>query len=515
MGTHTETQRYRIVLSIDRVRAFAETPGAGAPGFTPPSEEDVLGTLAEAGIELDDAVRERVAQYVELTRSALNHDSNDGPPEIPERFLLAEGTPPIEAADGEFIWDSAYEREIGDWQADAPVDYYTQNSILTVDVGQIIGVIKPPTDGVPGRSLLGDEVEPRRKKGSPLKVGSGLKLVDDESGRVETTAAGRLERDGLTLRMCELLTIPRDVDFKSGNIDCVTDVHIGGMVKPNFSVRTTRSLTVKKDTESAELIVGKDLIVRGGIFGQESGRLIKAGGCVTAAICDAALLEAGGDVKIAKVIINSNVRAGGRLEIERGAIIGGEVYARNGVSVKDIGSEAGVPTRVAVGFDGAKLLLAKKMEKDATKLGEQSEQIRTQVQPLLSNIKRLTPTQREQATELVYKANEISNAAEQLTTKRTDMLLKARPTTPAGVDVSGVLHADVTLAFGLRETVTKTSLKGPLRIEERQVEGVTEIVLVNVKSGAATVLPSSAVDPARFKQQIDPESGEEDGTDQT
>lgn len=515
MGASTDktTRRFRVLFSRDRIQVFIESHGVGDPGYTPLDEDEVLGTLMDVSVPIDDVVRKRVGEYITLTRSGSSNEGGDGPPEIPERFVLAEGKAPVEAVDGEFVWDAAYEQEINDWSKDAPVDYYTRNSILTIDVGQVVGVIKPPRDGASGRDVLGNEVKPRRRKGTPLSVGNGLSLADDGSNQVVTTVAGRLVRDGSTVSMNELLKIPRDVDFKSGNVDCVAEVHVCGMVKPNFSVRTTKSLTIEKGAESAELIVGKDLVVRRGVFGQESNRLIKVGGNISAAICDAARIEAGGDVKIAKEIINSSVRVNGRLEIERGAIIGGEIHARNGVKAKNIGSNAGVPTRVAVGIDAAVLFRARKMEKDVAKLTQQSEQIRTQVQPLLANIKRLTSTQREQATELMCKADEIGGAADEMADERKTMIQNGRSDESPGVDVTGALHVGVVLAFGLRETTVKTALTGPLRVEERQVKGVTEIVLVNPNTGSVTVLPSMEVDPSRFAKPDDGESGEEHGTD--
>ena len=92
------------------------------------------------------------------------------------------------------------------------------------------------------------------------------------------------------------------------------------------------------------------------------------------------------------------------------------------------------------------------------------------------------------------------------------MLEDASPPEPAAVEVSGVLYHEVVLAFGQRETKIKAAVKGPLRIEERKVKGVTEIVLVNQLTGSQSALPSTPADLERFKEtHRDP--GGPDGAD--
>lgn len=501
-------------MSEDRIRAYVETPGATAPGFTPPGEHEVIAALTKLGVLIDDGVRARVREYMALVSGATGGSGSDGPPEIPRRFLIAEGLAPVEARDGEFVPDASLEnKSVENVDEDERIDYYSRNSILTIEAGKIVGKVKDPVGGIPGRDVLGNEAKPRKTKGRPLVLGNGLRLLDDGSGRVETTVAGRLEPNGAKIRMSEILEIPCDVDFKSGNVDCVTDVHIRGMVKPNFSVKSTKSVTIDKAAESAELVAGGDLVVRGGVFGQESGKLIKAGGDITMSICDGARVEAGGDVLITREVINSNLRVDGRLELERGSIIGSEVYARNGVTAKSIGSQAGVVTRVSVGMDAAVLLRARALEKEAEKLEEQCEQIRNQVQPLIANTKRLTPAQREMASVMMCKAEELAGPAEEHREKRRAMIETARPSETPAVNVSGALCAGVVIAFGVRESRVKTALKGPLRVEEQRVNGTTEIVVVEPSSGAMTVLPSSPVDPKRFAAPKDKNPGAANGTE--
>jgi hypothetical protein len=489
----------RILVSPDESQAWIEPPDSLPLELLLPGEAEVVEALKERGIWLTESVRERARKYVEALTQAQAAVARGAQTELPERFLVAEGRPATEARDGDFVWDEAFQQELQDWQGDAPVNYYSLNSIVTIETGTVIGRIIPPTNGVAGRDVYGQETAPRRKTGRPLQLGHGLRTADDDPEKVVTEAPGRLVREGDTLHMDELLKIRGDVDFEVGNVDACVDVHIYGDVKPNFSVKTTKSLTIKRAVEAAELQAGGDIHVRGGLFGHESGRRIQAGGSITASICDAALLEATGDVSISREIINSTIRTNGQLLIEHGSIIGGEVYARNGVKVKHAGSNAGVATRIAVGTDGAVLYRAQQIDKEIRQSQEQAEQIRTRVQPLLANLKRLTAAQREQATELMCKADEIETAGERRASERDEMLAEAQPAGKPGVDVSGTLHPGVVLVFGLREAAVKAPIKGPVRVEERQVKGATEIAVVNEVTASVMVLPSARVAVRRLR----------------
>ncbi len=514
----------RVVVAKDRLRAWIETPPVLPAGVAPPRVEDVLAALKNRNIKITDDVRQRVEQYVALAAQPAAEPTGDdsdadtngpdeaGPPELPQRYLVAEGTPAVEARDGEFELAEEYRAESHEWNEDEQADYYVMNSILTIEAGRVIGVIVPPREGSTGCDVYGNEVPPLRKKGMPIILGNGLRLVDEESRQVVTEIAGYLERDGVTVYMSDVLTIPRDVDFHTGNIDSVVNVHIRGGVKPNFSVRSAGAIAIDKDVESARLEAGGDIEIRRGLFGHDAPHVVKARGSLSAHICDAATVEAGGDIRITKEIINSHVRAWGHVCVERGAIIGGHTYARNGVKAKHLGSPSAVATRIEVGIEGRVLYQAQQMARKAAKQKEHAANVRARVQPLLANVKRLTSAQREQATELVCKADEIDLEADDLLAARDRLLADAAPDDPAVVEVTGLLHPGCVLVFGLDEVEIRDAVKGPLRVEPRDNGEGVEIVITSQSSGAALVLCSRPVDPSRFEQPPT-QRGEDDGTE--
>ena len=500
-GSHIRrtTNQIGVIVSPDKLRAWIELPALAAPGFIAPSRADFIEALDVAKVIIAPAVEKRLEEYTTLLAAFLDPDA-EGRPEIPERYLIAEGTPPVEAVNGEFIPSDIFNRSLASEPDDDPVDYYARNTILTIEAGTVVGRLTPPADGRDGVNVFGEPVAPRRRRGREVKLGAGICTLDDDPLTVVADVPGRFEHEGDRLSMSQLLEISSDVDFNSGNVDSVIDVHVRRGVKPKFIVKSIKSITVEKDVDAARLDAGGDIVVHGGIFGQEKGLPIRAGGKLTASICDGADIRTGGDAYVTKEIINSKVHVDGRLVIEQGVILGGETHARDGISVKFAGSDLGVKTRISVGLDGAVIHAAQGLAEQVQELKSHAERVWTMLQPLLSNVRRLTAQQREQATELISKNHEYKKAAEQVARRREKMLADASPVGPVGIDISGAVYPGVTVVFSLRQACIQTPIKGPIRIEEREVNGTMQIVVTNTLTGAVHALRSSSVNVRRFQQ---------------
>lgn len=512
-----ETATLRIAIAENSLRAWIEAPGLGLLLQSPPTEAQLVALAQKSRLLVNEDVGRRLHEYAELigAYAAAEKSGAEGKPEIPERFLIAEGRAPVEGAHATFEWAPEYARSVQDWQGDDAINYYELNSVVTIEAGASIGRIVRERDGVLGTDVFGKETRPKVLNGQPLKVGNGLKLSDAKAGTIVTEQAGRVvEKDG-KLFLDPVLTVGQDVDFSSGNVDSVIDVHIRGTVKPNFVVKSTGAITIESAIESAAVESGGDLQVRRGIFGQDSDYVIRVGGDLTTNICDSTQIEVTGDATVSREIITSRLYIRGQLNIEHGAVVGGEVYARNGAKIKVVGSDLGVETRIAVGEDGAAMYRAQQLEGQVKKYREQAEQIRTTVQPLLANVKRLTPAQREQATELMCKADDVDRTTDDMLAERDRIREDAKPVEGVGLDLLGEIHPGTVVVFGLREVVFKKPLQGPVRIEERAIKGRTQIAVVNQTTGSVTPMPCAPVDVERFKQQdAEQAAGETDGADE-
>ena len=113
------------------------------------------------------------------------------------------------------------------------------------------------------------------------------------------------------------------------------------------------------------------------------------------------------------------------------------------------------------------------------------------VQPLLAARKRLTASQRERATELIYEAQNLEAAVSALEQQKQQMLDEAKPETEPVITVMSQTYSGVTMVVEGMAVTFDEPRRGHIKIMRRKVENVTEVVLVDQLSGSVTILPSS------------------------
>jgi uncharacterized protein (DUF342 family) len=490
MAEGQKTQRLKLVVSADRMKAWLQVLDRQSEAYVPPTEEEVWEYLGRKGFPDTDENKTRVAEVLQACQTPIPADV-----EKPENaFLIAAGQPPVDAVDGRFEWAPEYAERLRKPDEDEQIDYFAQNAIVTVAKETVVGTIVDPEESVPGVDVFGKKVQPSKPKGRTVKLGPGMERVDPDDGPVHATSDGRVAEENGTVRLFEVLDIPGDVDFSSGCVDAVIDVHVRGTIRGNFSVKTTKNLTVDKLVEPSVVEVGEDVSVRGGIFGREGQGYVKAGGSVTASFVDECRLQAKGDFSVNKEMLNSLVRVQGKLLAERGTVIGGDLYARGGMEVHTIGSDAGVPTRMTVGTDVNALRRARQMEKQVHEMERSAENIRETLKPLMANLRRLLPQQREKVTELMCNADEIDLKISDTQDARAALLDAAKPTEPAYILVHDSIFPGTHLVVEAHEVHVQTLMRGPIRIEMRKVKGATQVVAVNQQTGSVTVLPAVSAD---------------------
>lgn len=453
-----------------------------APEEATVTPEEVKAALETEGIVINDYVAERI--------EALGTSIDDATEE-PGRFPIAKGQPPVEGKDGEFTWHESLERIRQDWQGDAPINYYTLNSIVTAEKDQPIGTITRARPGTNGFDVYGKTLKPDYKP-SEVQLDQSVRLADDGSLTVFSNPAGKVIYADLKLSIDEVITIRGDVDFESGNIDSTVHVDVQGCIRDLFSVESAKSITVVGVIEAANLRASDDVVVCGGILGRAKGT-VEAEGEIVAKFCVEADLRAKGDIKIVKEVMNSRIRCESKLLIGHGSIIGGEVYACEGVEAAVLGSEANVRTSITVGIHPDVLRQVAPINAELKTKREASERVHQTLTPLLAELRRLTPTQKKQATELLMKVRTLVTEIQEAQAKRDEIIQAGRAIGVPYVYASYMVRQGVSIRIGRRHTIFHDGMKGPVKIEKRKVDNVTEFVAVNELSGSITVLPSAEV----------------------
>ncbi len=385
----------------------------------------------------------------EPLREALKRCEKTNQPEVD--VLLAKGRAPVDGKDGyvQMLQPVDEVAQVGSAGAGGAIDYRNRGVTPSVRTGDPVAMIHPPVPSLPGVDVLGKIIPAR--DGQPASVAFDASVTLDEDGRTV-----RAQRDGLgqyvggVLSVQEVVQIKGDVDFGSGNVQVGTgSVQVKGAVLSGFAVKAPGALVVGEAIESAQVLVGSNVEVAGGIVMQGKGS-IKCGGSVTAKFITEASVEARGDVVVLDSILHSTIVCGGEVVATsgRGRIQGGSITCRTGVRAIELGSDIGAPTHVTL-VASSKALRELEKERDAVKdalakiamkFGEgDDETLLMHAQPehykalemalsLRSSLQTKLETLREQVTEARQKASH--------------KLRNAR------VQVSGTVHAGTVITIG-------------------------------------------------------------------
>lgn len=338
-----------VRISEDKLEATATLYARDAQGAAV-TAEGMVQILAGQGVNFGLQLERIVAGLAQAQASG----------KAVEGVVVAQGQAPVHGENGrlELLCGEHACQEPPDEHA--RIDYRHRALFAVAEKGQDVARLRPPTKGVPGRDVSGAVVPAR--DGAPFRVALGKNVEALESG-----ALMRAKIPGVvlvakgSLDVSELLSIPGDVDYGTGNIElALGSVRVGGTVRTGFTVKAPGQILVEGMVESARVSAGGDVIVRGGIFmaGDEAA-FVEAGGSVSASFTHNAMIQAGGDVTVALSMVGSKtnkgsrVTSGGFLRVSdpKGRIMGGTVVSAKGIEVFDAGSERGMVTTLVLSHE--------------------------------------------------------------------------------------------------------------------------------------------------------------------
>ncbi len=321
-------------ISPDRLQIQTRIYPAGFDG-RPITVERFKRDLWQMGVQT--AEDEAIAQALALA-------ANTGEPV--EDVVVAKGTPPRHGKDGRFevlLKDDSPTDDAKD------LDPRERSIFKQVREGTLLGRLHPPREGKFGRDVFGEDLVPRR--GQPAEIVPGENVSVGGNG-VDFVAdiAGMVTWEGNRISVLEMVHIPGDVDYSTGNVRLERGtVRVDGSVRDGFVVAAPGDIVIGGAAEGCRLVSGGCVAVGGGVVQGGMGR-VQARRDVTAAFIENSTVEAGGDVTVAQNVANSVIKAGGRLRCVRGkgVLFGGELTVARGLEVNELGTEFGVKTLVCI-----------------------------------------------------------------------------------------------------------------------------------------------------------------------
>lgn len=271
-----------------------------------------------------------------------------------EDVVVARGREPVHGRDGwlEVVTASPERPEVG---RDV-VDHKEVGVPPFVKSGAIVAKLYRERPGVPGLSTKGEEIPSEDGEPCAQTVGVGLEVRD--SGDVAALQDGFFIRDSHGIEIAERLHIKGDVSYETGHLRLEEgDVEVEGSVMPGFHIETPGSIFIKGDVDGATLFAGVDIEVEG-LVSEGGGCILRAVGNIKVNRVSSAKLVAGGNIDANTELYEANAEAGGMVSVT-GRVVGGEVFAAQGVEIGVAGGPGFTATRIEVGRNAARVKEAK------------------------------------------------------------------------------------------------------------------------------------------------------------
>ncbi len=304
------------------------------------------GAALSRGI-LDKALAENRVRF------GLDEALLDSLPDNPDRYFhffpVARGQKPVHGVDGYVVdlFPRTMERAVKPDEQNR-VDYATLDFVHNIEKGGVICKIIQPTKGVHGRTVQDQAIPAKDGRDPSVPKGRNTEVSEDGCALL-ATSAGHVEFSGRTFQVRPLLAVSGNVDFSTGNINFLGDVSIRGDICCGFTVRATGNITVGGVVEAATVEAGGDLVVAGGVQGDNQA-VIRAQRNIFVKYlenCSVYVRE----TLHTDCIINCDVYCDSVIEVRSGrmTVIGGCIRAATELNAGTVGSRAECRTEVILG----------------------------------------------------------------------------------------------------------------------------------------------------------------------
>ncbi len=284
---------------------------------------------------------------------------------------FVEGRKPIHGSARKLVIDYDFSTTAGKETSDGKMDFKERKYINNVEANEIIAHYETEVLPIDGHSIYDAPISANYDTDTGYKLGKNVTIASDNT-RIISNLNGIISNADNTISVNNVTEI-ETVDLSTGNIEVLGSVIIHQDISDGFSVRAKGDIVVYGNVENAILEAEGNVIISGSIIG---GR-VTINGNLYASFITQVDVTCHGDVIINKYILKSSINSNARViclsEKEKGAIIGGTIYAKDGVFAKTLGGNTGAITDIYVGRD---LNLNKEYHALAEKVKEYKEKIK-------------------------------------------------------------------------------------------------------------------------------------------
>ncbi len=288
------------------------------------------------------------------------------------------------------------------------IDLREHGNISNVAQDQLLLEKIPPTAGVPGKDVLGNDIAAKPGKDMKFKIGPGAYLSEDGL-KVYAKANGKFAMVDGKASVFEEHVVRDDVDMSVGNVTFGgASLVVEGAVQAGFHVKCRGNISVGKGVLSAVVMAGGNLTIRGGIVAEEAKAMAK-GDMDIDFVENIHTIDCGGELVINDfLVLGRHIRTGKNLKAVqgKGIVAGGECLVGGSLYVKELGSDDGVDTKIVVGVDRDFEQRKEQTEKDLAMWSERLNETLKNINALQKIKKEATGKLDEDHERLLKKMNE-------------------------------------------------------------------------------------------------------------
>lgn len=354
---------FELFLSPDEMKAYLLIEPS-ADGHAEPTAEEARGYLREQGIcfGLDEAAIQEM-----LEQKIYN-----------QRIEVAHGEEPVldEDATLEFLFNTAPEEDFKIGQ-DERIDFKKHSVIQLVRAGQILVRKIPLKPGEFGTTVTGKKARVHPARDVRLPVGLNSMPDPNEPLHLISIIEGDIIFKNQRVHVQPLRILKGNVDYTIGNVNYVGSLHVLGNIKKGFSVTVDGNLEVEGSVEDARLMVGGDVLIKGGFLGSGKGDLDCRGKVIVKYIKNQ-LVSSAEDILVGGEVVSATLWANNNLKVigPKGAIMGGDCAAGKLVEVNTLGDKEGTPTKLRVAYDRTLMEEYRQIEYELDKLNQDAQRVR-------------------------------------------------------------------------------------------------------------------------------------------
>ncbi|MBN2655767.1 MAG: DUF342 domain-containing protein [Spirochaetales bacterium] len=326
-----------IEISEDKMEAFASFFPSSGKGR--PLEKVQADSALNANNIIFGIIEENILRAIEKCNSEQKPVKD-----VP----VARGTKPVKASPPHInLKPEFFNREKTVVKADGSVDHKESSPFVMVKKGEAVGRIFPYRAGVEGKDVTGSVIPFRNKDMQIFRAGENL---ESRGELLVSMAHGRFVIDGDNISVTEVLQIPSDVDYHTGNVSFAGDLVIEGGVQDGFRVAAGKSIRCKQLIKNAEILCRGDLTLDLGVKGRGNA-LIRANGMITAKFIEYGTVESRTGVSVSTSIMTAEINTLGKLTMgQKGIIVSSTIMAEKSIEAFNIGRENCAPTTLCCGI---------------------------------------------------------------------------------------------------------------------------------------------------------------------